>query len=70
MQMYDDIWVWAMSPTKFVHKSMKYVNVYLKENLIKHWKIPKRADNHIDVPLPVILLPVLDQYSDMDGLPW
>ena len=70
MQMYDDIWVWAMSPTKFVHKSMKYVDIYLKENLIKHWKIPKRADNHIDMPLPVILLPVLDHYSDMDVLPW
>ena len=53
--MYDDIWAWAIRLTKFVHKSMKYMDMYLKENLIKHWKIPKGVDNHIDMPLPVIL---------------
>mmetsp|Transcript_986 Transcript_986/g.909 ORF Transcript_986/g.909 Transcript_986/m.909 type:complete len:326 (-) Transcript_986:342-1319(-) len=45
MQMHNWVWDWVMISSKYVVQSVKNVEIYLKENVSKRWKLPSRADN-------------------------
>ena len=45
MRMHNGVWAWAISPTKYVHQSVKNVEKYLEENLGGRYKLPAKAEN-------------------------
>ena len=45
MQLHNGIWVWSISPSKYVQEAIRICEEYIVKYLRKSYKLPKRAEN-------------------------
>ena len=45
MQLHNGIWVWFMSPSKYVWEAVRICKEYMTKHLSKVYKLPKSTDN-------------------------
>ena len=58
MQLYNGIWAWSMSPSKYAQEAVRFCKVYFTKHLSKGDRLPKRAEN----PFSMGLCPELDVF--------
>ncbi len=78
MRLPNGVGAWALSPTRYVHQSIRNVEEYVSHNLGDQWKLPSRAENpfainyHPEMDTTPELKPALATYyqSQVGVLRW
>ena len=56
LHMYNDVWCWSISPSKYVQEAVRNCQNYLKENLSDEYELISNAPN----PFPLGYEPFMD----------
>ena len=63
IQLKNGLWAWSVSPSRYMHQSVKNVEKYIVENLGEIWKFPSSAYN----PFTIGYSPDIDEYPELDS---